>query len=170
MATETYVAKKEVVPFRGEHVDAIRPGWRSGARADIDAMDLFLRTHEERGMGETGLIDGVPIAAGGIITTLAGRGEAWVIAGPRVKDYPLFFHRALLNGIHRQIEALGLRRIDATVLFGDTTAIRWIERMGFSEEGFMPLYGPNGETHIRYARLIRPAAKRVLMAAEVSDV
>jgi hypothetical protein len=168
LATETYVKKKGIVPFCEEHVDAIRPGWRRGARADIDVMARFLRLHRELGQGFTAMIDGEPIAAGGLLPTREGIAEAWGLPGPRVRDYPLFVHRTAVKELHRMIGDLRLRRIEASVLFGNETAVRWIERLGFSEEGFMPLYGPGGETHIRYARLIRPPASRSLMA-EVSD-
>ena len=166
LVTDTEVLEKAVAEFEPSHADALRPGWRNVLGADRESMLMFFRAYEERGKGYTALVAGEPIAAAGVLVSPAGRAEAWGIVGPKIREYPLFVHRSALHGFQRLIDEYKLRRIETTVLFGDETATRWIERMGFMAEGLMIGYGNSGESHIRYARLVQKGGRRVLLAEE----
>lgn len=97
--------------------------------------------------------DGLLIAAGGLQVLWRGRAEAWSFFAEDVDRWDLLY---LTREIRRRMEAvrerLGLRRLEATTVFGWSPGERWLERLGFQPEARLALYGPDGRDHRMYAR------------------
>jgi RimJ/RimL family protein N-acetyltransferase len=53
---------------------------------------------------------------------------------------------------HVQDDA-SLKRIQASVHTNDQQAIRYVEWLGFENEGLMKKYGPDGSDYYRFARV-----------------
>lgn len=94
------------------------------------------------------------ILISGVLLPFPRVGEAWLIADTElIKKYKLSAYRAVKQGLDMVTTHKKLRRVQATVKAGHDPGIRFIERLKFKSEGIMPLYDPDGSTHIRYARL-----------------
>ena len=108
--------------------------------------------HLAKGPAYTGLADGEIVACGGILPLWKGVGEAWVISSELVPKYPLFFHRTISWMLDHLIEKMKLVRVQTTVHSKHERSIKWVERMGFVNEGLMRKYIA-GEDYIRFARV-----------------
>lgn len=94
--------------------------------------------------------DGRVVAVAGVSEIWTGRGDAWALIaadiGPR-----------LMTKVHyatkRFLEANTLRRIEAACVADFHQGHRWLEALGFSFEGPLAKYAPDGSDCVRYARV-----------------
>lgn len=138
----------EIVPFKAEHAYAIdlQPGQQHwGALVKESGYCDFL---EKRSRAYTALLDGKAIGCAGIFETGLGSGSLWAIAA---RDSGRHFV-TLVRAVQRLITLVPLRRLEATVERGFTPGCRALELLGFTCEGLMKKYGPDGKDHLRYAR------------------
>jgi len=103
-----------------------------------------------KGPGFTGLMDGEIIASGGVVILWKGVGEAWVVSSPLVEKYPLIFAKTIARKLREIIRESGLVRVQTMVDAEHIVSQRWIERMGFVQEGLMRKY-LQGRDFWRYA-------------------
>lgn len=103
-----------------------------------------------KGPAFTGLIDEEILACGGIIPFWKGVGEAWVVTSHFVCEYPLFFAKTIWRKLNGLIILMNLERIQTVVDAENIVSRKWVERMGFVNEGPMRKY-IGGRTYIRYA-------------------
>jgi len=93
-------------------------------------------------------VGGRIIACAGIATWV-GMGTLWAFvahdAGPHFVRLDRYVRR-LLN-------LVPLRRIEASTEVDFSQGCRWLELLDFQSEGILRKYGPNGEDHMRYARV-----------------
>jgi hypothetical protein len=99
------------------------------------------------------ITNGVPVACGGILPLWTGVGEGWVVTSPLVEKYPVIFAKTVWRETVRLIESMDLDRIQTVVDAEHTVSHKWVERMGFKNEGLMRKY-LGGRDFYRYA-LIR---------------
>lgn len=107
-----------------------------------------------RRWSRTLLIEDRPIAVVGIEPLWQGVGKAWTYLTLESLAHKIGITRSmlrLLEFIERDEE---MHRIEATVEKSNTTAVRWIQYLGFDYEGDMSNYGLGGVgTFSRFARL-----------------
>jgi len=96
------------------------------------------------------IANGVPIACGGVLPLWKGVGEGWVVTSDLVEKYPLIFAKTVWRAMTELIVDMGLERIQTVVDSEHTVSQRWVERMGFKNEGLMKKY-LGGRDFIRYA-------------------
>ena len=86
----------------------------------------------------------------GIHHKWAGCGEVWAIYSPLAKKYAntLRVTKMLLGCLDRQF---GYYRFQAAIDARFPETVRFIEHLGFRQEGVMRRYGPHGEDRILYA-------------------
>ena len=70
---------------------------------------------------------------------------------PYGRKYPQTICRHVVRALRHVIREYGLRRLTADVPEPYLVGHRWVTWMGFERESAMKLYGPRGETFIRYA-------------------
>lgn len=85
-------------------------------------------------------VDGVFLAAAGIVLAHEGVGEAWVSPTTLVREHAMFFHRGVKRTLPVLAAALGCHRVQALVLYENDTARRWMSRLGFHEEAVLYRY------------------------------
>jgi len=90
------------------------------------------------------------VACGGIVPLWRGVGEGWAITSELLAQYRLSFAKATLRYMGQVIEELKLERIQAVVMEGHIESMKWLEWMGFKQEGMMRKY-IGGGNYIRYA-------------------
>jgi hypothetical protein len=99
------------------------------------------------------LTNGIPIACGGVLPLWKGVGEGWVVSSPLVEKHSFLFARTAWRKIMELVETMDLVRLQTLVDAEYRVSRRWVERMGFVNEGVMRKY-LGGRDYIRYA-LIR---------------
>jgi RimJ/RimL family protein N-acetyltransferase len=95
------------------------------------------------------------VACGGVYEYWRGRGGAWLVIGNDVKG-------AAMVSIHRKVQAaifdahtsMGMVRIETAVRCDFAAGVRWIEMLGFRQEGVFRRYSPDGADHFAYARIL----------------
>jgi len=97
------------------------------------------------------LVDGEPVFAGGIVNMQWHRGEAWILPTPFFRLHLKTCLRELLRRLPRLAADGGFVRVQATCVKGISASL--IEHLGFSREGTMRKFGPNGEICDMYARI-----------------
>lgn len=91
------------------------------------------------------------LLCGGVIPTGPGAGLLWALLSAAAGGRMVWMHRAT----QRFLALEPLRRLEASVQEGFPAGCRWLEMLGFKYEGPLEAYGPNGEDHLRYARIHR---------------
>lgn len=90
------------------------------------------------------------VGCGGVINMWAGVGEAWFRGTPLIYEHRIKVLKVCKQVI-QTVKANAYRRIQAAVRSDWAAAHRFVKYIGFKHEGFMPFYGPDGATFIRYA-------------------
>jgi len=97
--------------------------------------------------------NGEPFACGAVIRLWEGVGEAYAWTTPNIENHKKWFCEKSQDFIDAMWDELGLSRLQCTVLAGHDKSVKWLERMGFEQEGLMRCYGRAGEDCIRMARV-----------------
>ena len=97
--------------------------------------------------------EGKIIGSAGFISPWPGVANGWGFFSELIYKYPLTLHKTMKRMIPIIEAKHGIVRLQADCLKGFDKAVKWLERLGFEQEGEMRNYGPNGETMIRFARI-----------------
>lgn len=137
----------KVEDFKPEHLTRMRlQPHQAVSVTDTRYVELLAQSGEcyTVSVGETVLL------CGGIAKGLWETGTLWAFVSADIGRHFLGIHRATA----RLLTLAGLPRIEASVEVGFSPGCRWLELLGFEEEGRMRRYGPNGADHFRYARVV----------------
>lgn len=97
--------------------------------------------------------DGALISCCGIMRLWTGRGEACVNLADSVNRWDMLrIYRWTLEKIIQAEQELDLRRVEATTKADWPPGERWLRMLGFTEEGRLRFYGPDGRDHMMWAR------------------
>ena len=106
---------------------------------------------KESGPAFTLLLDGHVTACGGVTMLDTTFGECWVLISKGSQG--IIVYRNILKKFRELIVQNNYRRLQALVMEGFDDGAKLVEHLGFEFEGRMRKFGPNGETHNRYARV-----------------
>ena len=137
-----------IIPFHADHFAALQLQPQQ-VRCLSYATSEYLTALATLGPAISGEVDGRIVACGGVVKQLFGLGTAWALFDQSAGRHFIRMDR-VMRGV---LETAGLRRIEATVETDFTPGCRWLSLLGFHSEGLMRSYGPNGEDHLRYARI-----------------
>ena len=137
-----------VIAFEPCHVYAIDPqpsqvqwvGWFT---------PQYLENLSRMGPAYTALVDGRIMGCAGIIDSGFSSGLLWALVHKEARPHFVPMFRA----VERLVHLIPLRRIEATVEKGFRPGCRALELLGFTCEGLMKKYGPDGQDHYRYAHV-----------------
>lgn len=137
----------EIVPYQAEHARAI-----DAQASQVHGLTLvngcYLHNLSVMGPAYTARTGERILGCAGIIDSGMGTGLLWALAS---KDSGAHFV-ALIRAVRRLISLHPLRRLEATVELGFRPGCRALELLGFTCEGLMKKYGPDGKHHLRYAK------------------
>lgn len=136
----------KVVDLTSEHLEKIRGGVSSELEKESEKSYF-----SEGSAAYCVLADGVPVIAGGIVSLQWKRGEAWLQATPFFRAHLKTCVRAIRNVLPMMAVDHGFRRVQATCVSGVSVSL--IRHLGFSYEGTMQEFGPQGETCQMWARV-----------------
>ena len=89
----------------------------------------------------------------GLVVHWQGVAECFAITSNAVRKRPIAFHKAVLTTLMRYEDTLNLHRVQTTVREGYNVGRKWLEKLGFTQEGLMLKYTPEMANHYRYARI-----------------
>ena len=93
------------------------------------------------------------LAIAGLAMISARVGEAWSITGEPVQRHKIVFAQASIVLFNYWINKHNLQRVQAVVQEDYAKSIKWLEWLGFEQEGLMKKFGVSGENFYRYARI-----------------
>jgi hypothetical protein len=101
---------------------------------------------------------GMVLGAAGVAQVWPGRGYAWLVGGAWMtrRDFVLAAYRC--RDELAQLQAAGMWRVECTADSARPAYGHFVERLGFTLEGTMRGYGPDGSDHDLWALL--PATMR----------
>lgn len=135
----------EAVRFKPEHLRTITP--QPEQRAEwLEVVDAGME-----GDGWSVQLDGKSLACGVLIALGDGRAAVQAFVGADAGPYMT----KILRVTERALRVAPYRRVEATVVEGFAAGYRLMRLLGFELETpkGMRRFGPNGETHMLYARL-----------------
>lgn len=137
-----------VTPFRRWHLDWLSeyPAAEPGYAPTLDATAL---AYLERNVAWTGIVDGVPIACGGLIRLWERRHTCWARLSMESSKYML----PITRHVKQLIAVPG--RTEFTVRADFAAGNRWAKLLGFKiETPCLEHFGPEGEDHVGYVRYL----------------
>lgn len=145
-----------IVPFENKHADYIlNAGLNSEALELRPEHKKYAYYLQEAGMSFTGLVNGKPIAAGGVFKLWDGVAEGWVLATKEIYKYPIFCAKHIKQRTEIILKANKIKRIQTSVKADCDVALRFAKWLGFKKEGLMESYGPDGSDFVRFARVMK---------------
>lgn len=121
-------------------------------RAMAGKMDLNADLSE---LSKAGLVvtiehEGQVLLVGGLIPEWENRATLWSLMSKHSGPYM----RRILFETLKFLEERPFRRIESTVQVGFDAGNRWMRMLGFSVEGYMRAYAPDGSDMLLYARIL----------------
>src|SRR6185295_17527441 len=114
--------------FQVSDLDAICN--RDGAQIPREA----LLAQASMGPTWTGLVDEVPLACGGITLPWPGIGMAWMVVGPDMLRYRVWFTRTVKRFLADTVARYQLHRVEAQALEESVVNQWWLEALGLTPE------------------------------------
>lgn len=99
------------------------------------------------------LVDGDPVAIGGVATHQPGVGQAWMVGTHDIGIAGIEIAHACRKSIDALFDSGGLHRIQAHSAAFHTQAHRWLKAIGLREESRLHGYGKGGEEFIVFSIL-----------------
>lgn len=141
--------RHEVVKFSRKHLDGI--DWYERDRLKLVGFEKAFETYEQYPSFSL-LCNDQFVAAFGVVIPYKGLGDAWCIASQLAINDTFFFFRTVKQYIDEVSRGLGLRRLQALVVFDYEAGHRWAQSLGFKHEGTMAKYGVDGKTMAMYVQ------------------
>ncbi len=147
----------EVVPFEPGHLLRLRPrAYERRFLGLIGDRDAYATALAVPGLSFTGLVDGAVLGCGGTYPLQRGVGEVWLALSEHfeigVPDRGwVWIDRAARALLAAALED-GFHRLQTAIEVDFRPGHNWVRRLGFSEEGIMRKYGPDGKDYMRFAR------------------
>ena len=104
-------------------------------------------------VGYTLMDKDVILCIGGVHNMWQGVGEAWLVVSEEGFLRPMTIAK-YVAGMFEVLESENdFKRIQASVSMQDDVALRFVQWLGFDEEGVMRKYGLDGSDYARFARV-----------------
>ena len=92
------------------------------------------------------------VFGGGIVPLWPHVAEGWMLGSDLIVPYAKSTCKYVKSFLEMTMNQLDLHRIQLSVLETETQLATFAKWLGYKEEGLMPCYGPQGETHIRFGK------------------
>lgn len=144
----------KLIDYKIEHLDMIElpEGQELANRADYVAAahleHVYICSAEITIAGERKII-----AIGGALTLWPGLAEVFSIRSKYVEKYPIAYYKFVRVFIDNAFETLKLHRLQCHITDGEEWGPRWMEKLGFVNEGFMKQYTTDRCDATRYAQV-----------------
>ena len=143
----------DVMNIREEQLGLVE--WVKSEFGSVEAYTAGLMisagiNNDYKPMSWTVLKDGFPILSGGIYQLTSYMGQAWVMASDDFVKSDLETKRSVVRRIRKELKSNKYTRIQADTEVSFDIGRRFLESLGFQEEGVMKGYSYDGEDCILY--------------------
>jgi len=138
-----------VTPYKPAHLESLLLQPDQAHMVSLLANPAYRQSLAIEGKSFTAMEGTRVLGCGGLIPLWEGRAEAWSLLSSNLRREFVGIHRAAL----RYLDSCGFRRIEATVDAQFERAVVWIEMLGFTYEGPLAKYTPDGRDCLRFARI-----------------
>jgi hypothetical protein len=143
-----------IVPFAPGHYAAADWGTMTEGLGHMDRQRRERKLQAAKaGMAFTVFNEGELVCSAGLAVLWPGVAEAWALFTPLVKELTREMIRVLKRGLEELAGSLKLHRIQTAVQADFLQGRKFIQVLGFKEEGHMEKYGADGADYFRYVRL-----------------
>ena len=139
----------EIAPFDPSDLVHIHPPMLTPAQ-----WFAFAASYRDAGLAYTLVDDDTVLGCAGLM--VSGRvGLAWAALSDAIRARPFILHRTVKRKLDQIVIEHELEQVVSTVNNDFSAGRRWIERLGFCQEGILTDYMGSGETHVRYVLYLR---------------
>lgn len=146
-------SKVTYIPFHWAH--PLHMDLRPFEREYFDMMPDYtdrLKVNAMQPHSTTALVEGEMACCWGFNELWPGVAEGWLLTTYLVERTPISLTRGAIRVFNHIAIELKLHRLQLVVDERNELAMRWAAGLKFEQEGRMVGYGPDGSTHIMFAR------------------
>lgn len=122
-----------------------------GIRGSLDIIEA----QGGKGDAYTGIDDdGYIIFIGGMVLLWEGVGSGWLLTSNLLLNHKIWVHRTIRDFLNEMQIKYDLHRIESIVLKDHTVSMKWVDRLGYKQEGLLRKYNSKQQDHWLYARVI----------------
>lgn len=111
-----------------------------------------IKAQAQLGNAFTVILHGKPTAIMGAVPLWNGVEEMWVQIEERARQFPVLMTKIAKEYRDYRVIAGNLHRLQITVRCADMRAVRWARCIGFTIDGMMMRYGPDGSDYYLMSR------------------
>ena len=115
-------------------------------------VQQMIKAQADLGRAFTVILHGKPAAVVGSVKLWNGVEEMWLHVEERMRNFPVYMTKAAIEYIDFTVIAGNLHRLQITVRCADMRAVRWARCIGFTIDGMMMRYGPDGSDYYLMSR------------------
>jgi len=115
-------------------------------------INQMIAAQAKHGNAFTAILHGTPVACFGAVRIWNGVEEMWLLMEERGRDVAVSLTKAAIAYRDFRVIAGNLHRIQITVRCEDMRAVRWGIAIGFTIDGMMKAYGPDGSDYYLMSR------------------
>lgn len=115
-------------------------------------INQMIAAQAKYGDAYTAIMHGTPVACLGSVRIWTGVEEMWLLMEERARQYAKTLTRAAIAYRDFRVISGNLHRLQITVRCEDMRAVKWGLRIGFSIDGMMKSYGPDGSDYYLMSR------------------
>lgn len=145
----------KILEFDPIHVDAMEMrGVEAHYYLDLpDSKERVAAVADNSLFAITVVHDGVVLFCAGFSIVWPGVGDGWIIPSVHVPKYPRVLCRIIKDYLTSFIDTFNLHRVQTTS-YHDPLHERWMNWLGFENEGVMRNFTHDKQDHCMYARII----------------
>ena len=141
------------VPFHEAHLMSLRvTNEHSQTISKVLPINQMIAAQAKFGDAYTAILHGTPVACFGSVRIWTGVEEMWLLIEERARKVALSLTKAAIAYRDFRVISGNLHRLQITVRCEDMRAVRWGLRIGFSIDGMMKSYGPDGSDYYLMSR------------------
>ena len=115
-------------------------------------INQMIAAQAKYGDAFTAILHGTPVACFGSVRIWSGVEEMWLLMEERGREYAKSLTRAAIAYRDFRVISGNLHRLQITVRCEDMRAVRWARAIGFTIDGMMMKYGPDGSDYYLMSR------------------
>lgn len=145
-----------IIPFKSAHAEYILTQELNDKKLELAPQHKKYAMYlEYENASFTAIVNGKPIAAGGIFILWDNVAEGWVLATSEIWNYKLTMAKIFKKRTDVLVKENKIKRLQTAVKADFELGHKFAQFLGLEKEGLMKHYGPDGSDYIRYARIMK---------------
>lgn len=144
----------EILPYRAEHMAGVKVREVEGVEAEIVNSEQYRKWLETAGPGYSLIVEGKTV--GSIVfcnLMVPWIAEVVALVSPEMPKHKSIVHRVCKKLVGDAQAQHGYQRLQCRIAVSAIRNRRWVEALGFKEEGPAYAFGEHGEDYIHYSRV-----------------